>query len=638
MKGLKRIFAGLFWMLFATSVTAELSAEKILPLDATVSEDGQSITLNWFDAQPPRVGSVTVKRRLYGQTGGQSWKTIADALGPVMRYTDDSIRPGIAYEYQVLRSARDIVDVGYWLAGTEIPTSAQRGHAYVIVDEVVAEAIAPRLARFERDLIGDGWRPVRHIVPRGNASAPIVNLKAAAAIKEWLRARYNEDPFGQHAIILVGHVPVVGSGQVAPDGHGIRPHPTDLFYADVDGRWSVLRTGDLLDSQVPGDFIEMQVGRIDFFPVSKGIRETEIRLLRSYFDKNHHWRMRYHGDLKDAYGRPGHLAVELAALRNIVGANNIMTDEHHEDGKDYLWLWGVDFGYHDGSQHANKAVFALNFGSHRQMFSGRSNAMTAFLARPWYPLAVGWGARPAWWLHHMALGGSIGDVHMRTVNNGRAGRPYRESMDYFPTGRYLMRNGIWVNLLGDPTLRAFMLAPARQARGTRTDDGIELIWRPSADPEVMGYRVYRAGPDSMKFERLDDGPFVKDNRFVDPAPVEGARYMVRAYGLKKVYSGSFFTLSQGVFVDPGDDGDQLKDLHISVLPGQSVALPHMFSNVENGVVQAFVEGPSAGRLTHDGTGWLYTAPADFAGEVHLRFTASDAIGTSDGILTIAVGE
>ena len=102
------------------------------------------------------------------------------------------------------------------------------------------------------------------------------------------------------------------------------------------------------------------------------------------------------------------------------------------------------------------------------MFNSRSSGMTTLLAHSWYPVAVGWGARPAWWLHHMALGGSIGDVHLRTVNNGVFADPYRESMDYYPPGRYLMRNPVWVNLLGDPTLRGFPLAPPHSVMARRT--------------------------------------------------------------------------------------------------------------------------------------------------------------------------
>ena len=208
----------LVWLLGAEAGEAQPSIEKILPLDGHFNADGTALEMNWFDANPPRVGSVTIKRRLYGQIGGQTWQTIASGLGPVMRYTDETVRPGVAYEYQVLRMARDIVDVGYWLAGTELPAQAQRGTAYIIVDETIAEAIGPRLERFEHDLISDGWKVLRHSTPRGDIKAPSENLEKARALKKWLRARYNEDPFGQHAVVLVGHVPVVKSGKANPDG------------------------------------------------------------------------------------------------------------------------------------------------------------------------------------------------------------------------------------------------------------------------------------------------------------------------------------------------------------------------------------------------------------------------------------
>ena len=111
------IIAALVSCLWAIAADAQEAVEKILPIDGHIAQDGRAIELNWFDAKPPRVGSVTVKRRLYGQTGGHTWAVIAEGLGPVMRYRDETVRPGVAYEYQVLRTARDIVDVGYWLAG-----------------------------------------------------------------------------------------------------------------------------------------------------------------------------------------------------------------------------------------------------------------------------------------------------------------------------------------------------------------------------------------------------------------------------------------------------------------------------------------------------------------------------------------
>lgn len=632
------IIAALFWCLGTIAANAQSSAEKILPMDGHITGDGRGIELNWFDAKPPRVGSVTVKRRLYGQTGGHTWQVIADALGPVMRYRDDTIRPGVAYEYQVLRTARDIVDVGYWLAGTEIPAQTDRGNAYIIVDQTIAEAIAPRLERFRWDIIGDGWQVQRHDVPRQNNSDPNANLETAIALREWLRARYNEDPFGQHTIILVGHVPIFMSGKVAPDGHDSRPHPTDLLYADVDGRWSLSRKGEGLDSRVPGDFIEMQVGRIDFAPVSEGNRKTEIRQLRAYFDKNHHWRMGYLGDLREAYGKTDHLAVERAALRNIVGGTNVKNGGHHDIGEEKPWLWGVDFGDWNSARYAadyaNKAVFAINFGSNKQMINNRFNGMTALLAQPWYPIAIGWGARPAWWLHHMALGGSIGDVHMRTVNNGHAADPYRESMDYFPTGQYMMRNGIWVNLLGDPTLRAFPLAPPLKATTSPTPDGIKLTWHPSPDPDTQGYRIFRTSGGENTLTPLGSTDAITATTYVDTDPQEGAGYMVRAYGLKNVYAGSFHLFSKGIL---SSDMPLLEtEVNLSVRTGQSTLLPDVFNSTTSGVIYAITEPPTRGQVKQGDEGWLYTPPAGFTGDVNLQISVSARDQSRAGKLRISV--
>jgi hypothetical protein len=630
------VFAGALWALGCLAGQAAGGGETILPIDGAITRDGTAVDLSWFNATPPRVGSVTVKRRLYGQTGGESWQTIASGLGAVPQYLDDSTAPGIAYEYQVLREARDLIDVGYWLAGRNLPAQAQRGNAYVIVEQSIATALAPRLARFEQDLTGAGWQVQRFQSPRHLPKKPVITMENALVLRDWLRARYAEDPFGRHAVILVGHLPMVKSGRANPDGHKRVPHTTDLFYADMDGRWSITTRGLMLDNKVPGNFIEMQVGRIDFAPVSAGQKDTEIRLLRAYFDKNHHWRHARLGDLREAYGRNDHLFVERAGLRNIVGGQKITLGGHHDVGEEKPWLWGVDFGSYKGrdyaEKYANKAVFTINFGSGKQKIDAHFNPMTALLAQPWYTLAVGWGGRPAWWLHHMALGGSIGDVHLRTVNNGAAEKPYRDSMDYFPTGRYMMRNVVWVNLLGDPTLRAFPLAPPG---AVTLQPGARLSWAASPDPDTIGYHVFRAPPDGTRFERLTGAEPLQTLSFTDQDPVPRARYMVRAYGLKEVQAGSFYTFSQGVEASPAPLSPA-PAFELTTAVGQPVALPAAFNTVEAGVIHAIVEGPAQGQLAAGAEGWVYTPPAGFTGALRLRVSRSGSLPPAEGVLQIEV--
>lgn len=637
------ITSTLAFLLCAGAVFAQTSTEKSLPLDGQISADGSQVTLNWFTAKPPLTGSATIKRRLYGQIGGEQWQTIASGLGPVMRFIDKTVNPGVAYEYQVIRTTRDILDVGYWVTGVDLPVQAQRGSVYVLVDDTVAEEIAPRIERFARDLTGDGWQVFLTRVPRANDLAALDNLKIASTAKQWLNAHYRNDPLGLHAVVLVGHVPIIKTGKAAPDGHAAEAHASDLYYADMDGKWTATPEGQLLDNQVPGSFIEMQIGRIDFSPVSDGKREIELQLLRAYFDKNHHWRTGLIGDLREAYGQTDYLQAERAGLNNIVGPKAVTIGGHHDAGEQKPWLWGVDFGNWDGSiyaqKYANKAVFAINFGSGKQKIDKRYNPMTALLAQPWYPLAVGWGARPAWFLHHMALGGSIGQVHLRTVNNGMAERPYRESMDYFPSGQYLFRNSVWVNLLGDPTLHAFPLTPPNKLLAQASPQGVKLTWTASPDPDALSYSVFRAAPQSANFAMLDGGNLLTKLEFTDTSPVENARYMVRAYGLKQVYAGSFYTFSQGVFaaVKAVKEPDLAQNMRIHTPMGIPIRLPDVFSQVKNQQIFAFIEGPTHGSLKFDGTDWIYTPPADFSGSLELRFSVSDDLRTDEGVLTITVG-
>jgi hypothetical protein len=392
----------------------------------------------------------------------------------------------------------------------------------------------------------------------------------------------------------------------------------------------------LLPNALPSNAIEMQVGRIDFSNLAQGAEE--LALLRAYFDKNHHWRTGLLGDLRDAYAQSGHLKTETDALRNIVGPDAITTGSHHDVGEQKPWLWGVDTGKYRqptyAPHYANKAIFTINFGSHKLNFENPNNAMTALLAQPFYPLTVGWGGRPAWWLHLMALGGTIGDVHMRTVNNGVATQPYRTSMDYWPTGQYIWQNPIWVNLLGDPTLRAFMLAAPTALSARKDTQGVMLTW--TLDPDVEGYLVYRIAQNGAMTLLNSGNQLITDGRFEDRDPSPDATYMVRAYGLKSVYAGSFYTLSQGTFAAIDAVAAAADPISVTTSAGQSAALPEAFNTPQDGVILAVIAPPNVGDLRLEGAVWRYDPPEGFSGEVHMPYARSEAGQTQVGRLTIVM--
>lgn len=632
---LKGIVAFAASMSTCVALSAQVAQEKHLPLDGWI-DDG-SVHLTWRSVTQSRGDVVEVSRRPYGEVGGETWQPIEVEFKNGFLASDDTTQIGQAYEYRVLRRTADqqIKDVGYWLTGREVPVEPARGIAHVIVEQSIAEPIDAYLDRFVRDLTGDGWQVTRSNMPRHNPGSPQDNLVAIAAIKAKLKAAYTAAPNTRHAVILVGHVPFALSGSSAPDGHGTRPLATDLIYGDVDGRWRLSSNGNLADNALPSDAIEMQVGRIDFAPISAGDRGVEVHLLQSYFDKNHNWRHARLGDLREAYGKGPGLIGEINDLRNIVGPTEITEGGHHDVGETQPWLWGVDFG--DGAghiyaeQYANKAVFAINFGSHKQRIETPRNAMTGLLAQPWYPLAVGWGARPAWRLNHMALGGSIGDVHMRTVNNGRAAEPYFESMDYFPTGLYLWRNPIWVNLLGDPTLRAFPLAPPTSFTAMTRDDGVYLSWSRSSDRDVLGYLVYKQQIDGT-FDLISGPEPLGEVDFLDRSPTSNAVYMIRAFGRKEVYAGSFKTLSQGTFAQV--DQTPLIAPNLEVV-GTTTA-PTRLDIQQDGKTVGFIHEPPEGELSFQDGAWFYKGAANAVGTIPIRYFVSDAVTSAEGTLTITL--
>lgn len=526
--------------------------ERSLQIDGKISDDGTRVELQWAKSSGKKIGRIKIQRRILGETGRDSWMSIASVRSFSRLYSDDTVRPGVAYEYRVTRPSQEQIETGYWATGRYLAAEENRGVAIVLVDETLAGDLATRLDRFMQDLIGDGWSVVRRDTPRGIDKDPVANLKEARKLSAWIRRLYHSNPAVSHALMLVGHVPVVKSGRANPDGHKRRPLETDLFYADMDGIWSDNGQGILLHNAIPSDHIEMQIGRIDFAHLD-GALGDEIGLLRNYFDKNHLWRHGRLGDLRRAYGQNSLLFVETAALRNIVGPDAVTTGGHHDAGTRQPWLFGVDFGKSNYEHYINKkspikAVFSINFGSGKLDFSNRNNSMSVMLAQAGYTLTTGWGGRPAWQLHHMAMGKSIGYSHMRTVNNGTLTLGGPETLEYTPTGVYTWLNPPWVNLLGDPTLHPFPLASVANLRAEMRDGSVHLDWAPANTATQEKYRVYRAPGRFGPYLALNPDALQTTNQFVDPDPLPGAWYMVRAHALKEVYAGSFNTFSQGRFV------------------------------------------------------------------------------------------
>lgn len=537
----------------ALAAAAPAHAQTADPLQMSGRIVGGALHLDWT---PRRAGQAQVYRRELGQTGPDSWQQITprsvQAGGMV-----DALPPGKAWEYQVrltpVRTGpKSRPEVGNWTAGTDVPARLDEGTALLIADETLAGDLAPALKRFAQDLTGAGWRVERHDAPRHDDADAAANLDRAAALRDWIVGRYRANGGQRTAVILVGHLPIVHTGRVRPDGHDFHAVPTDLYYADPDGVWPRTQGPDgapqLFPSTLPGP-VRMAVGRIDMAKMGPDYG-TERELLQVYLDRDHRWRMGGMGDPRIAYAQSEHLQVERAALANIVGAGGVRPGGHEAPPAGGPYLFGLDFGPWNGNDYArlppSPAVFALNFGSGKHRFDGGNNAMTALLAQKGNVLAVGWGGRPAWQLHGMALGESIGEAQLRTAGNGSPARGMG-SRDYPATGNYDWVGAPWIELLGDPTLRPFPMPPVNDLRASRAEGGVRLDWTPPKGAE--GAVVLRAAAPQGPWQPLFDGRPVAPG-IVDTRP-GGGWYMVRASGLAKVNAGSLHRLAQGMVIEAG---------------------------------------------------------------------------------------
>lgn len=199
----------------------------------------------------------------------------------------------------------------------------------------------------------------------------------------------------------------------------------------------------------------------------------------------------------------------------------------------YNDVWSTDIVGQDA-----KVVFSMFFGSHFGDWSRTDNIMRSALATPTIGLTACIAGLPHWFFHHMGLGEPIGYAARLTMNNTNL---YQNQSNALP-------RAVFINLLGDPTLRMEEVAPPSAPSASASNGVPRLSWSPSADT-VVGYYVYRSQNANAPFVRLTASP-VSSNSYSDPGAPGGTvvYYMVRAVALVTNPSGSYFNASEGVFV------------------------------------------------------------------------------------------
>jgi hypothetical protein len=550
---------------------AQSVSDSAVRVSAVVQASPPSITLSWPGDPSAYVYDVYRKAR-----DSSLWNTVTQLTASATGFVDTNVATGTVYEYWISKTAPTMAD-GFILAGIQAPLQEARGKVVLLVDNTWASALTTELARLQWDLAGDGWQVIRHDVARMAADPADLSTGARATrsnelagVKALIQGDYAADKTNVKAVLLLGRIPVPYSGDIYPDMHPEHrgAWPADVFYADMEGTWTdstVTRTSasDPRNRNVPDDgkfdqvlmpaVLALQIGRVDFanmpsFPQGEG------ELLRQYLNKEHNFR---HGLTVAA--RRGLIADQLGlstgepfaanGWRNFApffGANNTVPGDWLSTLRvqDYLWGYGCGGGtFTSASGVATtsqlvssdpRVIFTMLFGSWFGDWDSQDNLLRAAICTTNYTLTSAWAGRPFWYFHHMGLGETVGFSARATQNNDGS---------VYAGGGYT--RFVHVALMGDPTLRMHVVAPASAlVIATNGTGGVDLNWAASPDT-VLGYNVYRAATAAGPFARLNTDA-VTGTIFADPL-VSSNVYMVRAVKLEVSGSGSYTNASQGIF-------------------------------------------------------------------------------------------
>jgi hypothetical protein len=555
--------------LLLQTVDADQTFVYAVQLSAAVFTAPPRITLSW-QPDPFGVDTYSVYRKTQPAT---DWGApVANLPGSALNYTDTNVSIGEAYEYQVVKTATlGYTGYGYIFAGINAPLIESRGTLLLVVATNSTGSLSNELARLYNDLLGDGWQVIRHDVSSNDTPE---------TVRAFITSQYYADPANVNALFLFGHVPVLQSGYSAYDGHEPRPMPADNYYGDMLDDWPTDLDPTNRPSFIPSD-VKLMIGRVDFANMP-GIGApspwpTESELLRNYLNKDHNWRHkqltvprtalmanRKGDDEGNAEAATGYRNFEALVGPGTVVEANIGDEAPLEErwlslvtSNSYLWSYACSsgqytamawLGYRDSDNEVwstdivsmdAQAVFVIVFGSWFGNWDHQDNFMRSFLATPTMGLTACLAGRPHWYFHHMGLGEPIGYSARLTVNNSTL---YRNQTNAFT-------RGVFVSLMGDPTLRLDPVAPIGQLEALVTSNSVHLNWTASAD-SVAGYHVYRAASPDGPFIRLTSSLLgttaFQDQTALPPSPT--LTYMVRAVKLQTTPSGTYYNPSQGIFV------------------------------------------------------------------------------------------
>jgi hypothetical protein len=526
---------------------------------ATTSPETPSIRLDW----PSYNGLSNLTYNVYRKTAtSTTWGSSVSGVlsSTTLTWTDTDVQSGTAYEYKLSGS-----NFGYIYSGFNFDPSIDRGRVILLVESSIANTLSAKIDRLKSDLVGDGWEVVQ---------INVASSTSVVSVKSQLVTEYNTNPSNTRALFIIGHVPVPYSGDRALDGH-YPDHEgawaTDSFYADMDGTWTdstVTKTGATYSRthNIPGDGKydqfqlpsnpELATGRIDFYNMP-AFSKTEVELLSQYLDRDHDFRHgvftpRRAGLMGDNFGTSVYTSHgawnDMTSLLGPTSVENKGSNYFsYAASSTYLITYGNGGGTYTSAggiattaQYAASStygVFNQIFGSYFGDWDNQNNFLKAPLASDGYSLTNMWGGWPKYMMHRMGLGESIGESLVLTQKNSISCCYSALAPGY---------NSIIINLMGDPTLRLYMVKPASNVSAINSAGDINVTWSASPDSGILGYNVLRSTSIDGSFV-LATSSIISGTSYEESLPTGDYYYMIKPVKLESTPSGTFYNRGQGAF-------------------------------------------------------------------------------------------
>ncbi len=554
---MKKCFLFLFFA-FSIPTYAQTSADVCFQISTVTTMAPPSIKLTW--RKTTLATTYNVFRKLRTETNWTS--LVANLAVNDTTYTDNTVLPGIGYEYKV--SIPNSSVTGFVYASLNLPATHYQGKLIVLVDSNYMMPLASEIKTFEYDLIHEGWTVARVYIGRN---------QSVSSVKQSIKSIYQAAPNTVKGIVLLGHIPVPYSGSLYPDGHPDHDGawPADLYYCDTSfSYWTDVNVNNVNASRpenknIPGDgkFDQtsistplMFVSRIDVYDMPI-FSANDTLLMQRYLAKDHEYRTaaktyRMKALIDDNFGYFSGEAFGQNGFRNyasLVSPDSVIVGDYFPDMKNnsYLWSYGCGGGWYQGAGGVGNSnnyqtdtiqnVFTLLFGSYFGDWDIQNSFLRAPLASPSPTLTNFWAGRPNIFLHHMGLGEPIGNSYMETIKNGYTYQPVGYGYKY-----------VHQALLGDPSLKMYPYKGAFGLVANTINGGsiTTLTWLNSPDPQVLGYYVYRTAALADSFQLLN-AIFTPNTNYNDSTAPKGKNiYMVRAVKLQNTNTGTFYNLSPGI--------------------------------------------------------------------------------------------